>query len=194
MPKKIKYIEETHQYFIGKKEVPSVSKLVSFAVGDSYTSIPLEYLQRASEYGTAVHEAIQTYEEKGEITQFFEEEMNKYLELKKKYLLEVEKMEQIVTDGKNFGGRYDILDTQGILWDIKTTSKQYVDKWRWQLGFYYLGMGKEEKSAFVLYLPKKGKAKVILIEPHTNEECKNIIQMYNDEINNSNNERVLLEE
>lgn len=184
MPK-IKYIEETHQYFIGKREVPSVSKLVSFAVGDSYTSIPQDVLQRASEYGTAVHEAIQTYEETGEIKQFFEEQVETYKELKKKYLLEVDKMEQIISDGKNFGGRYDILDTQGCLWDIKTTSKTYEEKWKWQLGFYYLGMGKEEKSAFILYLPKKGKAKVILIEPHTNAECKALIELYNDEINNS---------
>ena len=188
MPKqKIKYVEETHQYFIGKREVPSVSKLVSFAVGDTYTSIPQDVLQRASEYGTAVHEAIQTYEEKGEITDFFEEELEKYKELKTKYLLEVQNMEQIITDGKNFGGRYDILDTQGILWDIKTTSKVYEDKWAWQLGFYYLGLGKEGKTAFVLYIPKRGKHKVVMVTPHTNEECRTLIDLYNDEINNADN-------
>lgn len=188
MPKKkIRYVDETHQYFIGKREVPSVSKLVSFACGDTYTSIPQSVLQQASEYGTAVHNAIQTYEETGEITQFMEQELNKYIELKKKYLLDVDKMEQIITDGKNFGGRYDILDTQGILWDIKTTSKTYEEKWKWQLGFYYLGMGKEEKTAFILYIPKRGKHKVIMVEPHTNEECKALIKLYNDEINTTDN-------
>ena len=48
----VKYIDETHQYFIGDKQIPSVSKLVTFATGDTLSSVPPEILQKAAEYGT----------------------------------------------------------------------------------------------------------------------------------------------
>ncbi len=182
MPK-VKYIDETHQYFIGKKEVPSVSKLVEFACGTSYADVPEEVLKRASDYGTSVHNAIERYESKGEIEEGLETQVSEYKELKKKYLLDVASMEQIITDGKNYAGRYDILDSQNQLWDIKTTSKTYIEKWEWQLSLYSYALKLESKVAFILYIPKKGKSKVILINLHSNDEVKSLIDLYNEATN-----------
>ena len=179
MPK-IKYIDETHQYFIGKKEVPSVSKLVEFACGCSYASVPPGVLEKASEYGTSVHNAIEKYERTKEIEKGLETQVNSYIELKKKYLLDVESMEQIISDGKNYAGRYDILDTQHQLWDIKTTSKPYIEKWEWQLSLYSYALKLDSKVAFILYIPKKGKPKVIMINLHSNEEVKTLIELYGE--------------
>lgn len=180
MPK-IRYIDETHQYFIGNKEVPSVSKLVEFACGTSYANISQEVLNKAADYGTSIHNAIEKYERTNEIEQGFETQVGEYIALKKKYLLEVESMEEIITDGKNFGGRYDILDTQKQLWDIKTTSKVYTEKWEWQLSLYSYALKLESKVAFVIYIPKKGKAKVIMINLHSREEVKELIDLFNEQ-------------
>lgn len=180
---KVKYIDETHQYFIGDKEVPSVSKLVEFACGCSYENISPEVLKKAAEYGTSVHDAIEYYETYGEIKPGLEVQVNSYKELKAKYLLDVKNMEQIVTDGKNFAGRYDILDTNNELWDIKTTSKVYQEKWEWQLSLYSYGLKLKSKTAYILYIPKKGKAKVILINLHSKEEVEELIKLYEVHIN-----------
>lgn len=180
MPTKVKYIDETHQYFIGKKEVPSVSKLVEFACGTSYTGISPEVLNKAADYGTSVHNAIEKYETTGEIEESLNAQVNEYIALKKKYLLDVESMEQIISDGKNYAGRYDILDTSKQLWDIKTTSKTYEEKWEWQLSLYSYALKLDSKVAFVIYLPKKGNSKVIMINLHTAEEVKALIDLYNE--------------
>lgn len=178
---KVKYIDETHQYFIGKKEVPSVSKLVEFACGASYSSVSSEVLKKAADYGTSIHNAIEKYERSGEIEKDLETQVNEYIELKKKYLLEVESMEEIISDGKNYAGRYDILDTQKQLWDIKTTSKTYEEKWEWQLSLYSYALKLDSKVAFVIYLPKKGNSKVMLINLHSDEEVKELIDLYNEQ-------------
>lgn len=178
---KLTYLEETHQYFIGKKEVPSVSKLVEFACGEYLSNVPQDVLQKAAEYGTFCHDAIQQYEENGNIVPFTEEVVEKYKELKNKYLLSVQSMEQMVTDGKNFGGRYDILDTDGTLWDIKTTSKPYLEKWAWQISIYQYGLGKPKDVGYVIYIPKKGKHKVLMLNLHSFEEVKELINMYNEQ-------------
>lgn len=178
---KVKYIDETHQYFLGKKEIPSVSKLVEYACGTSYASVSPETLQKASEYGTSVHNAIEMFESENVIEQGLESQVGVYQELKKKYLLEVGSMEQIVTDGKNFAGRYDILDTQGYLWDIKTTSRPYIEKWEWQLSLYAYALKSTTKVAYVIYIPKKGKSKVIMINLHSKEEVEILIDMFNKE-------------
>ncbi len=176
----VKYLDETHQYFLGKKEIPSVSKLVAFACGTSYANIPTDVLQKAADYGTSVHNAIEKFENTGEIEEGLDKQVGVYQELKKKYLLEVESMEQLVTDGKNFAGRYDILDTQRQLWDIKTTSKVYLEKWEWQLSLYSYALKLESKVAFIIYIPKRGKAKVILVNLHSREEVEVLIELYNE--------------
>ncbi len=182
---KVKYIDETHQYFIGNKEVPSVSKLVEFACGSSYNHINPDVLKKAADYGTSVHNAIEKFETTGEIEPGLEVQVNNYKELKAKYLLDVKSMEQIVTDGKNFAGRYDILDTNNELWDIKTTSKVYEEKWEWQLSLYSYGLKLASKVAYILYIPKKGKSKVIMLNLHSKEEVEELIKLFNElHINN----------
>lgn len=178
--KKVKYRDETHQYFLGNTEIPSVSRLVEFACGSSYANIPTDVLNKAAEYGTSVHNAIEKYERSGEVEKGLETQVSAYQELKKKYLLEVDSMEEIITDGKNYAGRYDILDTQKQLWDIKTTSKTYIEKWEWQLSLYSYALKLESNVAFIIYIPKKGKSKVILINLHSKEEVQALIELYNE--------------
>lgn len=174
----IEYLENRHQYIIDGILVPSVSTLVAYATGDIYQNIPEHILEAARVHGTAVHDAIENYERTGAIDDEHEKEVNAYIELKEKYLLSPKDMEQIVHYKNHFCGRYDILDTQGNLWDIKTTSKYHEENLQWQLGLYYLGLGKEKDVGYCIHIPKKGKPKVRIVQPKTNKECISLIETY----------------
>ena len=177
----VKYIDETHQYFIGDKQIPSVSKLVTFATGDTLSSVPPEILQKAAEYGTSVHNAIEKFEDTGDIEFLFEDIIAQYKELKEASTLEIASMEQIITDGENYAGRYDILAKNGYLFDIKTNSRPMMEKWSWQLSLYYYALGEYKDKGYILYLPKKGKHKVIEVPTHSKEAVKTLIDLYNEE-------------
>jgi len=174
----IDYIDSTHQYMVDGILVPSVSTLVAYATGDIYKNIPEPILEKARIHGTGVHDAIEHYETSGEVSEEFKKEVETYIELKKKYLLDVKSMEQIVCYKHYYCGRYDILDTDGILWDIKATSKFHEVNLEWQLGLYYMALGKESDKGYCIHIPKKGKAKVYLVKPKTNKECIDLIETF----------------
>lgn len=174
----IDYIDETHQYMIDGILVPSVSTLVAYATGNIYKDIPEFILDKARKHGTAVHDAIENFERTGAMSFEYTTEVSSYLKLKEKYMLRVKEMEQIVAYKNHFCGRYDILDMDGTLWDIKTTSKYHQENLEWQLGLYYLGLGKEKEVGYCIHIPKKGKAKVYLVRPKTNKECEEMIKVY----------------
>jgi len=175
----VEYFDDTHTYCVNGVIVPSVSKLVLFALGDDmYSRVPPEVLKKARIRGSEVHSAIEEYELNRTPSDAYPDVLESYEMLKKKYLLYVDKMEQIVNYGKHYCGRYDILDKEGTLWDIKTTYKINKEYLAWQLGLYYLALGVEKEVGYCLWIPKKGKPKVELIRPHSNKECKDLVEMF----------------
>lgn len=189
---KVEYFDDTHTYCVDGVIVPSATKLVDFAIGRMYDNVPMAVLEKARLYGTAVHESIQDYEERQVESIEYSAQLSTYKELKKKYMLTVKNMEQIVNYEKHYCGRYDIMDNEGTLWDIKTTSKLHKDYLEWQLGLYYLALGVEKDVGYALWIPKKGSPKVELIKPKTNKECKELVEMYEKSLHdNANEERVL---
>lgn len=182
----IEYLDDIHTYLVDGVIVPSVSKLVAFAVGSTYANISPEVLQRAADYGTSVHNAIEEYESSGNINEELREQVERYKVLKEENDLKVASMEQMVSYQKSYCGRYDILDAHGILWDMKCTSKVHAENLEWQLGLYYLGLGVEKEKGYCIWLPKKGKAKVVEIKPKTNEECKKLVEMYEISLTSNN--------
>ena len=175
---KVEYLENKHQYIIDGKIVPAVSTLVAYATGNIYSDVPEFILEKARVHGLAVHDAIENYERTGVINEEHAYEVRTYADLKEKYLLNVKDMEQIIHYKNHYGGRYDILDLEGNLWDIKTTSKFHKRNLEWQLGLYYLGMGVERDIGYCIHIPKKGKAKVYAITPRTNAECIDLVNTY----------------
>lgn len=183
----VEYFDDTHTYCVDGVIVPSASALVAFATGNIYSNIPEEILRRASEYGTAVHSAIQDFELTGHTQKEYETQIGIYSELKQKYLLNVKDMEQIINYKKHFCGRYDIRDIDGVLWDIKTTSKIHTENLEWQLGLYYLALGTEKDVGYAIWIPKRGKPRVELIKPKTNKECIELIDLYEKSIADGQN-------
>lgn len=222
MPKSkevVEYNDKTHTYLINGVIVPSVSELCSYATGNKYAKVNEYYKKRAQEYGTLVHSCIEIYEDTKDVgetlnrlsskineliseygdyfsNKLFIEILEKYKELKKDWFLEVEKKEERLHYKTLYAGRLDCIDQMGKIWDWKTNSKESIEYWSWQTGYYYLGakysgLIKEIQSeAHIMWLPKKNldKAKVITVVPKSESE---LLENYNkwkkekDEISNS---------
>lgn len=174
----IDYIDSTHQYMVDGVLVPAVSTLVAYATGNIYKDVPEFVLEKARAHGVAVHDAIENYERSGVINDLYAKEIKSYQKLKDKYILNVKNMEQIVNYKKHYCGRYDILDIDGTLWDIKATSKFHKENLEWQLGLYYLAMGVEKPIGYCIHVPKKGSAKVYMVNPKSNKECEELVKVY----------------
>ena len=177
----VEFVEDGH-YYVNSKGIiiPSVSDLVDFHFPNTYKGIPEHVLQAKAEYGTQLHELLERLDNGDlDLKQFhfskvdpnLKASVNQYADMKKKYMIYPNKQEQIVDYHERYAGRYDKLDKQNILWDVKTTSKKYEDKWACQLGYYYLALGIKKDVGYVIWLPKKELGEVVLIKPWTHEEC-----------------------
>lgn len=76
----VEFIPETHQYLVDGVLTPCVSNILAYKFND-YGTVSREILQRASERGTELHEAIESYEQKGTPCEL--REFKNYLFLKK---------------------------------------------------------------------------------------------------------------
>lgn len=189
----VEFIEDGHVYLINGVIVPSVSRLVNFALGGrQYIGIPQSTLDAKGQYGTEVHQLIQDYEE-GKIkldelyTMSIDPNMKvalkQYIKLKDKYSINPKEMEKMVNFEDKFAGRLDIIDDEGIIWDIKTTSKLHRDALEWQLSLYTLCLGEPKDYGYCIYLPKGDVGSVVQIKLKTFDECKELIERFEREFN-----------
>lgn len=78
----LEFIPEDHIYICDGVIVPCVSNILAYKFND-YGAVPKEFLQRASERGTQLHKAIESYERDGTTCEL--REFKNYLFLKKHY-------------------------------------------------------------------------------------------------------------
>jgi len=84
-----------------------------------------------------------------------------------------------------YAGTYDCLaDILGakVLIDIKTTYKLDLDYLSYQLSFYAMAIPEKIDALYVLWLPKKGKAKFIKIDRVPDEILKETLKRYKESI------------
>lgn len=137
----LEYIDETHTYIYDGVMLPSITQLLKVKFGNKYNCVPKETLDRAAEQGTAVHKAIEDYEQGG-----FESalpELRNYKFLKKAYKFECVSNEVPVVlfwNGEAVAaGRLDLVITEGDklgLGDIKRTSALDKNYLAYQLNLY----------------------------------------------------------
>ena len=137
----LEYIDETHTYLYDGVVLPSITQLLKVKFGNKYNNIPKETLQRASEQGTAVHKAIEDYEQEGIESEL--PELRNYKFLKKAYNFDCIANEIPVVlfqDGEAVAcGRLDLVLTEGEqigLGDIKRTSTLDKNYLAYQLNLY----------------------------------------------------------
>lgn len=142
---KVTFIEESHQYFIGKKELKGVTgTLIKKAFPDTYKNIPEYILMKAAERGGLIHNTFETF------CSIFDADINKYpnpteelqafYDMLVSYGLHYVASEYLVTDGMYFASAIDgiFADNEGNIYlvDYKTTATLHYDNVSLQLSIY----------------------------------------------------------
>ena len=137
----LEYIDEPHTYIYDGIVLPSITQLLSCKFGSKYDGIPKAILQRASAMGSAVHKAIEDYEQQGIETDL--PELRGWKSLKKEYgfgCLDNEVPVVLFKDGEAVAaGRLDLVLVEKSsvgLGDIKRTSKLDEQYLTYQLNCY----------------------------------------------------------
>lgn len=142
---RVTFIEESHQYFIGKKELKGVTgTLIKKAFPDTYKNIPEAVLKKAAERGGLIHNTFETF------CSIFDADIKKYPNPTEElqafhsmlvaYDLHYVASEYLVTDGENFASAIDgiFADNEGNIYlvDYKTTATLHYDNVSLQLSIY----------------------------------------------------------
>lgn len=142
---KVTFIEETHQYFIGKKELKGVTgTLIKKAFPDTYKNIPESVLMKAAERGGLIHNTFETFCSifDADIKQYPNptEELQAFHNMLVSFGLHYVASEYLVTDGENFASAIDgiFADDEGNIYlvDYKTTATLHYDNVSLQLSIY----------------------------------------------------------
>lgn len=137
----IRFIEETHQYLLGDKELISVTTLMrKHGLAPSYNGVKPDVLRAKAERGTHIHLEIENYIKSGFIG--FTAELVNFINHIKASNTEVLKSEFILHNDIVAGTADLLLYNEGyIIGDIKTTAVLHKEAVSWQLSIYaYLFM------------------------------------------------------
>jgi hypothetical protein len=142
---RVTFIEESHQYFIGKKELKGVTgTLIKKAFPDTYKNIPESVLMKAAERGGLIHNTFETFCSifDADLKQYPNptEELLAFHSMLVAYDLHYVASEYLVTDGENFASAIDgiFADNEGNIYlvDYKTTATLHYDNVSLQLSIY----------------------------------------------------------
>lgn len=137
----IEYIDETHTYLVDGLILPSITQILKVKFKNKYNGVNQKVLNKASEKGTEVHEAIETLCKTGEVKHL--KEVKNFMFLQKQYNFKVIDNEVPVIlfkDNEPIAcGRLDLvinIDNKIGLADIKRTSTLDKEYLAYQLNLY----------------------------------------------------------
>lgn len=165
----LEYFDETHTYLYEGLMLPSVSRILESKFNGEYKNVPHAVLNNAAQRGTAVHKAIENYNNSG--YDDGSEAVRNFKFLQKQYGFEVLDSELPLVIFKDdipiACGRLDmtmLIDGQTGIADIKTVSTLNKEKIAYQLNLYRIGLmqsyGVDAKFLKIIHL-RDGIRKVI---------------------------------
>lgn len=141
----LEYFDETHTYLYDGLMLPSVSQILGTKFRNEYANVPPAVLNNAAQRGTAVHKAIENYNNSG--YDDGSEAVRNFKFLQKQYGFEVLDSELPVVIFKDdmpiACGRLDmtmLMDGETGIADIKTVSALNKEKIAYQLNLYRIGL------------------------------------------------------
>lgn len=181
----IKFNESTHTYTLNGKVLPSVSTILGATIfKDKYKDVDPYILQRAAQFGTGVHKAIEINDYFGlddlQYTVF-----KRYKRLCKKHDIKPIAHEQIVYTDK-YAGTLDmiaLIDNVNCLVDVKTTYHLDREYLSWQLSYYQKAYmethnAKPFDKMYAIWLPRRKGAELVEIQPKSNKELDDLLNEY----------------
>lgn len=176
----VKFIKDTHQYTVDGILVPSVSTILRETIfKDKYKNVPEFVLKRAAEFGTAIHDAIE-HDDKLFLDEQQERVYDEWKRLQEEENIQPEEQEQIVHYQTEYAGTFDMIANikgEKCLVDIKTTYSLDLEYLSWQLTMYAIAYGHEGKL-YAVWLPKKGKAKLVEVPAKPFHEIHELLEVY----------------
>lgn len=165
----LEYFDDTHTYLYDGLMLPSVTQILGVKYKNDYASVPPAVLNNAAKRGTAVHKAIENYNNSG--YDDGSEAVRNFKFLQKQYGFEVLDSELPIVIFKDdmpiACGRLDmtmLIDGQTGIADIKTVSTLNKEKIAYQLNLYRIGLmqsyGVDAKFLKIIHL-RDGIRKVI---------------------------------
>ena len=141
----VEFIDDIHQYLVDGCMVDSVTQILGVKYKNDYASVPPAVLNNAAQRGTAVHKAIENYNNSG--YDDGSEAVRNFKFLQKQYGFEVLDSELPIVIFKDdmpiACGRLDmtmLMDGETGIADIKTVSALNKDKIAYQLNLYRIGL------------------------------------------------------
>lgn len=174
---KLRFIEETHQYFLGKKELICVSDLMKkHKLSTDYSMVNEDVLNAKADRGTLIHKEIEDYVKTGE--RGFTNELYDYIELAKGKLVP-SNAELRVHNGFIAGTidqiGFDLVNNVDYVLDIKTGSKTDYSALQWQLSLYSLLLGNNRpQKLYCAHLCDK--PKMFEVAPIPREEVEKLLE------------------
>ena len=174
----LEFIEETHTYLLDGKIIPSVTQILKEIFPLKYENVPIDILNKKSEYGTQVHKFIEIIEKKkpkkplAYIKKYYkpniyqEESLKDYLKIKEKYNIVTTDSEKRVHYLDKYGGTLDLkgyVNNKSAIIDVKTTYELDEVYVAWQNSLYELADSKVDEL-YCLWLPKGRLGKLIKLE------------------------------
>ena len=165
----LEYFDDTHTYLYDGMMLPSVTQILGVKYKNDYASVPPAVLDNAAKRGTAVHKAIENYNNSG--YDDGSEAVRNFKFLQKQYGFEVLDSELPLVLFKDdmpiACGRLDmtmLIDGKTGIADIKTVSALNKEKIAYQLNLYRIGLmqsyGVDAKLLKIIHL-RDGIRKVI---------------------------------
>ena len=177
----IRFIEETHKYLLGDKELISVTTLMrKHGLAPSYDGVKAEVLRAKAERGTHIHKEIEDFIKDGSIG--FTSELVNFINHIKASNTEVLKSEFILHNDIVAGTADLLLYNEGyIIGDIKTTAVLHKEAVSWQLSIYaYLFMqvnpSVKINKGQAYHFNKEGELNVVDIPLKPMDEVKRLLE------------------
>jgi len=175
----VEFIKDTHQYIVDGIITPSVSEILKETIFfDKYKDVPDFVLEKAAEFGTAIHHAV----EHDDDTLLDEIQLRVFADYKRlvsEHDIKPMTHEQIVYTA-DYAGTFDMLATiegKQALVDVKTTYNLDIEYLSWQLSMYAYAYG-HDGDLYAIWLPKRKKGKVVKIPRKEEFELLEMLEVY----------------
>ena len=182
---KIEFFKESHQYVNpdNGKELPGITGIIKNLVfPDKYAGVSDEVLNAAAERGTAIHEMCEEFAINGTVEAFMPDEVQAFVNHFSISCTKFIDAEYLVSDEKNIATMIDLVDEEGNLYDIKTTSTLDKEYLSWQLSicatlFEIQNIGKDAGKLYGIWL-KGDRCDVVEVKRLPDEAVEALLVSY----------------
>lgn len=191
----IEFLEEPHIYLWDGVITPSVTQFIREMTGQgNYNNVPLSVLNNKSEYGTKMHDWLETYMlygiQKPLDDPVMQASADQFAQMVKLQDIRLILTETIVGYNHAVCGKFDLLaERKGklTLIDYKTTYKYEAEYLSWQLSIYALAVketfGYNVEALGCIWLPKGKDAEYKTVKRKEKEEIDRLIAEYDKKHN-----------